>query len=423
MIAAPQSGSGKTTITLGLLRALRRRDVTVRAAKAGPDYIDPAFHAHASGGTCVNLDPWSMRESLLRTLAGGSDPLVVEAMMGLFDGAADGTGSAADLAALLGLPVVLVVDAARQSHSIAALVQGFRQFRNDIDLTGVILNRVGSDRHERLLRQALDHIDVPVFGSLRRDAKLQLPSRHLGLVQAGERSDLEAFVARAAHTVETSIDIERLLALRLTKEPYPETAAKLPPLGQHIAVAKDEAFSFLYPHLIAGWKEQGANLSFFSPLADESPALDADAVFLPGGYPELHGARIAAAGTFLDGLRGAADRGALVYGECGGYMILGDVLIDAQGHRHKMAGLLGLVTSFAKPALTLGYRVLTPSLRTPAGFWQKPLSGHEFHYTTALEERGDSLFHASDAMGADLGPCGLKAGTVCGSYMHVIDRR
>lgn len=343
--------------------------------------------------------------------------------MGLFDGAADGTGSAADLAALLGLPVVLVVDAARQSHSIAALVQGFRQFRSDVDVAGVILNRVGSVRHEKLLRQSLEPFDMPVFGAVRRDAELQLPSRHLGLVQAEERPDLEAFVAHAALTVETSVDIERLLALRGTEVPNTDIVLTLPPLGQHMAVAQDAAFSFLYPHLVDGWRAQGATVSFFSPLADGSPAGDADAVVLPGGYPELHGGRIAAAQTFLVGLRAAASRGALVYGECGGYMVLGDALIDGQGNRHKMAGLLRLVTSFQHPSLTLGYRVLTPTNQSAASFWSMPLSGHEFHYTTAVEERGLPLFTATDAAGETRGACGLTEGTVCGSYMHAIDRR
>lgn len=426
MIAAPQSGSGKTTLTLGLLRALRDRGLSVRAAKAGPDYIDPAFHAHAAGTVCVNLDPWAMREPLIRSLAESersNNPLVVEAMMGLFDGAADGTGSAADLASLLKLPVILVVDAARQSHSIAALAQGFRQFRGDVDVAGVILNRVGSARHLTLLRDALSAADIPVFGAVPRDNSLRMPSRHLGLVQAGERSDLEEFVEYTARVAEANIDIDHLLALTFPTNSTQVSADALSPPGQRIAVAKDEAFAFSYSHLLTGWREQGAELFFFSPLADEPPATDCDAVFLPGGYPELHGARIAAAETFLGSLRSAADRSALVYGECGGYMVLGEGLIDARGERHKMAGLLGLVTSFENPLMTLGYRVLTPSEQSPAGFWRTPLSGHEFHYTRAVVERGIPLFGAADAVGTALGDAGLISGSVCGSYMHVIDRR
>lgn len=207
LIAAPSSGAGKTTVTLGLLRALKRNGYAIAPGKAGPDYIDPAFHAAASGETCLNFDPWGMRSELLLANAaihrfGGKD-LVIEAMMGLFDGAADGRGSAADLASILGLSVVLVVDCARASHSVAALVSGFANFRIDTRVVGVILNRVGSDRHERMLREALGGIRMPVMGVIRSDASLHLPERHLGLVQAGEHRELDAFIDRAAAIVET----------------------------------------------------------------------------------------------------------------------------------------------------------------------------------------------------------------------------
>ena len=312
LVAAPHSGSGKTTVTLGLLRALRDRDLRAVSAKAGPDYIDPAFHAAATGEDCVNLDPWAMRPALLRSLSwrflGAGDIAVVEAMMGLFDGAADGTGSAADLAAALRLPVILVIDASRMAHSVAALVKGYRDHRPDVPFAGVILNRVGSPRHETMLRAALEEADIRVFGAVPGDSALSLPSRHLGLVQAGEHEALGDFIARAASMVGDNCDMDALMALA-TEPNEPRDAAELPPLGQRIAVARDEAFAFAYPHLLTGWQRQGAQLSFFSPLADEGPEPDADAVFLPGGYPELHAGRIAAAATCLDGLRMAANHG------------------------------------------------------------------------------------------------------------------
>jgi cobyrinic acid a,c-diamide synthase len=425
LIAAPSSGSGKTTVTLGLLRALKKRGVPIAPGKAGPDYIDPAFHAAASGETCLNFDPWAMRDDLLRTNAAGHAAqgrlLVVEAMMGLFDGAADGEGSAADLAALLGLPVVLVVDCARASHSVAALVSGFAKFRTDTRVVGVILNRVGSGRHETMLRQALAGIAMPVLGVVRSDPGLHLPERHLGLVQAGEHGQLEAFIDRAAVVIEHGCDLDALLhAATASPRAAPSSAvAPLPPLGQKIAVACDIAFAFFYAHILRGWQAAGAEIAFFSPLADEVPAPDADAVYLPGGYPELHAGTLAAASTFRTGMLEAHMRGARVFGECGGYMVLGDALIDAEGVVHPMLGLLPLVTSYATRKRHLGYRRITP---VDASFFASPMTSHEFHYASIVSEgAADRLFAAEDALGASLGDVGLRRGNVAGSFMHLID--
>ncbi|TFF22126.1 cobyrinate a,c-diamide synthase [Jiella endophytica] len=429
MIAAPSSGAGKTTVTLALIAALRAAGHRVASAKAGPDYIDPAFHAAASGRECVNLDPFAMRPDLLCFLAGqraaDADLFVTEAAMGLFDGAADGTGSAADLAATIGAKIVLVVDCARQSHSVAALVSGFHRFRTDTRLAGLILNRIGSERHRAMLAEALAPLGVPVLAALPRRDELTLPSRHLGLVQAGEHGDLAGFFERAAAWMAGHADLDALVVLATPPTPRPLRATPpLPPLGRKIAVARDEAIAFAYPHMLAGWRQAGAELAFFSPLADETPAGDADAVFLPGGYPELHAGRLAAAEGFRAGCRAAAERGALVYGECGGYMVLGESLVDAGGERHKMLGLLPLQTSFAERRRHLGYRRLTPLGEGPFGPANEDLMGHEFHYATTLQEGpGEPLFAVHDARGADLGQTGLRNGRVMGSFCHVIDRR
>ncbi len=430
LIAAPHSGSGKTTITLGLLRALRHRGEALRPMKAGPDFIDPAFHTFAAGSACINLDPWAMRSQLIETLATPPDDnsmLVVEAMMGLFDGAADGTGSAADLAQHLSLPVVLVVDAAKQSHSIAALVSGFQNYRSGVNVAGVILNKVGSARHEAMLREALKPLSIPVVGVVMRDNKLELPSRHLGLVQAGEHGALEQFVEHAAKVMETSLDMDFLTQLTCDIPgdiPRGNRVQVMAPPAQTIAIARDEAFAFFYPHLLNGWQEQGASLSFFSPLNNEAPADDCEFVFLPGGYPELHGGRLAGNTKFLDGLRLAVGRGAFVYGECGGYIVLGKSMVDAKGVRHNMANLLPLETSFEKRKFHLGYRLATTLTDFPLAPKGSILTAHEFHYTSALHEgEGDRLFQVEDARGENLGACGLRHNTVAGSYMHIIDRR
>ena len=411
ILAAPASSSGKTTVAAGLVRALRRQGLAVLPCKAGPDYIDAGFLAAAAGRPCLNLDPWAMRpETLATALDRQADIAVVEGVMGLFDGPEDGGGSTADLAALTGWPVVLVVDCARQGQSVAALLEGFAGHRDDICIAGAVLNRVAGPRHEALLRERAGA--TPILAMLPRESALALPSRHLGLVQAGEQAGLEAWLERAADLV--SAAAMPFGPLRLPTAPK-YGGLPLPPPGQRIAVARDEAFAFAYEHMLAGWRRAGAELAFFSPLADEAPA--GDAVFLPGGYPELHAGRIAAAARFLGALR--CHEGP-VYGECGGYMVLGEGLVDAEGKRHAMAGLLPLEASFAAPVRRLGYR----RLKARGGGFPpaRAFRGHEFHYARAVREGpGEPLFEAADALGRPLGPAGLVCGQAAGSFMHLID--
>ena len=415
ILAAPQSGSGKTTVTLGLLRALTRQGHVVRGAKSGPDYIDPAYHAAATGRPCLNLDAWAMAPEAIATRAATPDLLVIEGAMGLFDGAPpSGAGSTADLARILSLPVVLIVDAARMAHSVAPLVAGFLRWDPQVRIAGLILNNVGSDRHGAMLRRALAPLGVPVLGVLPRVADIARPSRHLGLQQALEDPDLDAYLDRAADWVTAGCDLPALTALAA---PLPKAATPPgPPPAQRIAVAQDAAFSFIYPHQLQDWRAAGAEIATFSPLAD-APVPEADLIFLPGGYPELHAGRIAQAITFMQSLRSAAQT-TDIFGECGGYMILGDSLTDAEGHVHPMAGLLRLETSFAARRLHLGYRHLEAGAGPFKGSWR----GHEFHYATTLSARGDPLFAAQDAEGTALPGMGLRLGRVAGSFAHLIDR-
>lgn len=427
IIAAPSSGSGKTTLTLALLRHLAASGVAVASLKVGPDYIDPAFHTRASGRTCLNLDLWAMRrstvEATLERASRDADVIIAEGVMGLFDGAVTDEGSTADVAALTGWPVVLVVDARGMSASVGALVRGFATHRQDVRVAGVICNRIGSERHRHMLESALEPLGIPLLGALRRDSDLGLPDRHLGLVQAGEHPDLEAFLTHAAEAVSRQVDVPALLALatpgiRSQREP----SVQMPPPGQRVAVASDIAFAFHYPAMLDGWRDNGAEVSFFSPLADEAPAADADAVFLPGGYPELHAGHLSACTRFMDGLRAGAARGALVYGECGGYMTLGDALIDRDGQAHRMAGLLPVTTSFASPRLTLGYRALTLAAQVPLGNGARAFRGHEFHFASVVDGASSApLFHATSARGDELHPMGSCVGNVMGSFAHLID--
>ena len=432
VIAAPASGSGKTTLTLALLRHLRDAGVRVSSLKVGPDYIDPAFHAAASGRPCFNLDPWAMRASTLAaSLAAAvqdSELVIAEGVMGLFDGATAHEGSTADVAAATGWPVLLVVDAGAMAASAAALIHGFSDFRPDVEVAGVVFNRVGSDRHAELLVEASAQTGVPVLGSLRRDPALALPDRHLGLVQASEHPDLERFLGQASRAVARAVDVDALMVLPRRARaagplPASSAAGPLPVLGRRIAIARDRAFDFVYPLAIEGWRRGGSEVSTFSPLADEAPPPGADAVYLPGGYPELHAGRISAARRFMAGLRAAARRGAAVYGECGGYMVLGESLVDAQGEAHAMAGLLPVATTFAERCLTLGYRRAAGLAGGPLGAAGAAFRGHEFHYARVLREDGDAaLFRCADARGRDLGTAGRRVGRIMGSFVHLIDR-
>ena len=434
VVAAPASHSGKTVFTLGLLRLLARQGLSPRPAKAGPDYIDPAFLGAAAKEPCVNLDGFALDPETLAVLGAGlAKPGgigVLEGVMGLFDGAEGERGSTADLAQVLGWPVVLVVDASAQGASAVAVVEGFHRHREGLPLAGVVFNRIGGARHGQLLQDAMARAipEVPVLGAIPRDPALAIPERHLGLVQASEHAALAKFMDAAADAIGKNVDTSKLLSIAENIRP-PTGGTAVParppilPLGQRIAVARDVAFAFTYALTLDGWRAAGAELSFFSPLADEPPDPSADAVYLPGGYPELHAGKLANATRCFDGLRRAGQGGSVVFGECGGYMVLGEGLIDADGTRHRMAGLLALETSFAARRLHLGYRRARALAAGPLGPEGAAFAGHEFHYARIVREGpGEALFEAADASGRALGSTGLRARTVMGSFVHLISR-
>lgn len=428
VIAAPRSGSGKTMVTLALAAALRRRGLKVRCAKSGPDYIDPAFHQAASGHPGVNLDSWAMTPDLLGAIlvAQGrdADVLLIEASMGLFDGVGEAAlrrGAAADIAARFGLPVVLVLDVSGQSQSAAAVAVGFAGFDPAVRVAGVVLNRVGSARHRDGIVAAMARAGVAVFGSIPRDPALSLAERHLGLVQAREQDGLAGYCAGLGERAERECDIDGLLAAAgVIEDGGGVSAAAVPPPGQRIALADDAAFSFMYPHVVAGWRAAGAEIVAFSPLADEAPPDGCDACWLPGGYPELHAPALAAAGRFQAGLRDFAARWP-VHGECGGFMVLGVALEDADGVRHAMTGLLGHETSFARRRLHLGYREAVLCADGPLGAAGAVVRGHEFHYASVTAPGDDAPFAMMhDALGAARGPEGGRRGRVSGTFFHLI---
>lgn len=295
IIGAPRSGSGKTSVTIGLLRAFARRGVKVRGIKTGPDYIDPGFHAFAAGTPGLNLDSWAMQPDLLRHLfaqqAEDADLVLIESAMGLFDGIVvpdNRTGSAADLARLFGIPVLLVLDISGQSQTAAAIAHGFAHYDPAVRMSAVVLNRAGSERHRTLCSDAIEKIGLPVAGCVMRDPSLVLPERHLGLVQASEHPEIDAHIERLADAMEKAIDLDALLTLaRPVDLSQGSVEAAISPPGQRIALAQDAAFTFLYPHLQRHWLEAGAEIVPFSPLADEAPDASCDVCWLPGGYPDF----------------------------------------------------------------------------------------------------------------------------------------
>ena len=428
ILASPSSRCGKTTVTLGLLRALRRDGHAVRAAKSGPDYIDVHFHAAATGVPSVNLDAWAMHGGLLKQIAAGSgaisekpELLIVEGAMGVLDGAGtSGEGSVADLAKTLGLPIVLVIDASRQAHSSILAPLGLKASMPEIRLAGVIVNMVGSDRHGQMARNALENVGLRVFGTIPKEKALGLPERHLGLVMSREHPDLSGFLEGAADCIEAHVDLDGLIE---AADPIQGAAADgigsgVPILGQRISIACDGAFAFTYEHLQADWRNAGAEILTFSPMNDETPDNKADAVFLPGGYPELHAGKLANCERFRDGMLKAANRGATIYGECGGYMVLGKWLQDSDGSWHRMLGLLPHSTSFSEPKRSLGYRVLETR---PGAPFSGTFAGHEFHYARLTGGAGGNpLFAATDADGRKLQVMGHVVANVSGSFAHLI---
>ena len=429
VIAGLSSGSGKTTITLGLLNAMVHAGYDVCAAKCGPDYIDGAFLSAASGRPAVNLDAHAMPAAMLHRLAATQTgrTLIIEGVMGLFDGTDGGSGSTASLAGCLGLAVVLVIDCQHQAQTAAAIAAGLAtQLPDGASLAGVILNRIASPRHGALITEALKQRGIHCFGSLPSNDEMAVPSRHLGLVQAADLAasgDLDPRINAAARLVVTHLDLEAIIT---AATPLPDASGKLvkpclPVPGQRIAIANDRAFGFAYHHVIEDWRAAGAEILPFSPLKDEAPQADSDFIFLPGGYPELHLAQLSTAEKFLGGLRNAAAEGARIYGECGGYMTLGKAITDANGQSFPMANLLQLETSFATRKLHLGYRHLTLSEQATE-LWPglDQAVGHEFHYTTATRSDGAPLFAMAGPTGTALGMAGLIEGNVFGSYAHMI---
>ncbi len=431
LISGTRSGCGKTSLTLGLLAALRRRGLAVAPFKAGPDFIDPGLHALAAGRESLNLDTWMLSPQANREIfarqAAEADMAVVEGAMGLFDGAdADaGLGSAAHLAKVLGAPVLLVADASGMGQSAAALVSGFARFDPELSLAGVAFNRVGGPGHRDILIQAAARAGTRLLGLLPKAPDLAMPARHLGLVTAQDQQGIEQAIQRLADWVEQGMDLDALLAAlpdRTLRAPAdtPTVDASVPGDGPLLGVARDRAFCFLYADNLRLLEQAGARIVFVSPLEDPGLPPGLDGLYLPGGYPELHAGALSANAAMLADVRAFCASGRPVYAECGGFMYLCEALEDGRGGRWPMAGVFACAAVMGQRFAALGYREARLTADTPLGPAGSVARGHEFHYSRLdVPPVGSTAYALSGRSGPLPGPEGFLRGNTLGSYVHL----
>ena len=416
IISALASGMGKTVVAAALGRCLLKKGVSVGIVKLGPDYIDRGFHSAAIGGEALNLDLWAMSEQLQEHILASqaAELTIFEGMMGLFDGRLFST---ADAAKRLGLGIILILDVGASAQTPIHIAKALA---SEVNLVGVILNRVRSGRHLRLLKEAAAQLGVKVLGELPSSSALRMDSRHLGLVQAAEVRELDAKLDAAAELLEERLD---LAAITAAASPLPTTTGQSPEFqapGKHVAVARDRAFSFTYPWFLAGWRNSAAAISYFSPLADQPPPEAADFIYLPGGYPELY-PELGRAKRFFDGLRRARERGAWIYGECGGFMVLGES-ITVGGRRTPTAGLLKFSSHMDSKLRAVDYRQVRLNSATALGAEGSMWRGHEFRYATTKRAEGYQPLFISAAGGeCSIDEYGIIDGRVFGSFIHLID--
>jgi len=430
VVAGTSSGVGKTTLVAGLIAALRRRGLVVQPFKCGPDYIDPTYHTHAAGRPCRNLDSWMLDDAgvaaSFQRACHGADLAVIEGVMGLFDGSdyEDERASSAQIAKLLGAPVLLVLDISGAARSVAAMAGGYARFDPLVRVGACALNFAGSAAHAAGCTRALAAAGAPpALGWLPRNEAWRVPERHLGLVPGPERADPDRWLAPLAGAIEANFDLDAIIALARSAPPLQAVAT--PPAtpaagGPLLAVARDEAFAFYYPDNLELLEAAGARIVFFSPLRRELPPAHAAGVYLGGGYPELHAAALSAHTALWDDLRARHRRGSPVWAECGGFMVLAEALIDADGRRWPMAGLVPGVARMTGTLASLGYRQATARRANLLAGPGETLRGHEFHYSVW---EGGGAAHSAWALRGTRGPGtaddGYADGTLLASYLHI----
>jgi cobyrinic acid a,c-diamide synthase len=428
LIAGTASGVGKTTVTLAILAAMRRRGLVAQPFKGGPDFLDTGHHTRIAGRTARNLDTWMLsreaNEEVLRQNAEGADAVVVEGMMGLFDGkdGATETGSSAEIAKLLKLPVVLVLDASKSARSIAAVVLGFEHFDRELPLAGIILNRVASERHFRMLETAiLSACQTPILGWLPREPLISIPERHLGLRTAEESEDHEQQLDRLAALAEEHLNLDALLSLEcgLDLEQAP-SLRETPKTTVRIGVARDRAFCFYYEDNLDLLRQHGAEIVSFSPLLDASLPSDLDALYLGGGYPELYAQQLSANTSMLSSIRNFAASDRPVYAECGGMIYLSQRLTAADGTAHNMASVLPLAMEMTSKLVRFGYVTVELTQDCLLGTRGTVLRGHSFHYSRVTNAPTISTSYCVQySLSGQQEEEGYSLGNVLASYVHL----
>jgi len=443
IIAGTGSGAGKTTVTLGLMKALAGRGLRVQGFKCGPDYIDPTYHTAVTGSASRNLDAWMTSPEYVRTAfakaSAGQDISIIEGVMGLYDGKdpLSNTGSTAEIALVTQTPVLLVVDVRSMARSAAAIVLGFQQLEPELNIAGVIVNRCGSAGHYGIVKKAIEQMcGIPVVGWLKRDEELSIPERHLGLVPAIERGELEPLFQRAADVLLEGTDLDAIMAIAAGAPPLdawesmgtsefsrPSEHLKTQQTSEQrptIAVARDAAFNFYYPDNLELLEEAGARLTYFSPLAGDGIPDEADGIYLGGGFPEEFAADIASNRRFLAGLRESVRKNMPLFAECGGYMVLAETLTDRQGETHAMAGIVPADVQMQTKRAALGYREAHAVKSTFLMEQGEGVRGHEFHYSTMTYKEGVEIPFAYETKGLrGMKAEGYAAGSVMAGYTHV----
>ena len=421
VIAGERSGVGKTTVTLALLAALRRRNRSVRSFKVGPDYIDPMFHRHVTGQVCYNLDPVLTSEAYVKQCFSqrAGECAIVEGVMGLFDGAAGQKdfASTAHMARLLDLPVLLVVDCSRLSYSVAAIVHGYRSLDSRLKFAGVVLNRVGSDRHLELLKSALEPLEIPVLGVLRRQDAIEIPDRHLGLVPTDELPGLNELIDRLAQLGETCFDWAALMPLLARSNSSSSSDREAPKASIRIAIARDAAFNFYYEDNLELLKQSGGDLLEWSPLKDTLPD-DIHGLYFGGGFPEVFAATLSENRSTLKAIQSAIQSGMPTYAECGGLMYLGEDIVDFSGDTFPMVSAIPTTTVMGS-RLTLGYRRGITLEDSPIVAQNTIVHGHEFHRSTPTTASDQPLFELAGLTKSTVEFDGWRSQTLHASYLHL----
>lgn len=429
MVAGVSSGSGKTTVTLGIISALKNRGLSVSAFKCGPDYIDTSYHSFVSGNPAINLDLWMMEESGLKECfkrnSNDSDCSIIEGVMGLFDGvdSKSNFGSSAHIAEMIDVPVILVVDCSGMARSLAAVVKGYCEFMPELKVAGIIANRVGSSHHANLLKDALDSKKLPpLLGYLTIDNSLTLEERHLGLIPEVEKKQKNDFFIRLAEKIEKEINIDLLLEcsvkIRMKADSEKDSLKKGKKIK--IGVAKDEAFSFYYPENLRAFENAGADLVYFSPIHDKKLPKKLDMIYIGGGYPEIYVEELSNNSSMKDSIKAFAESGKTVYAECGGLMYLSSKLVQDNGISYSMCEVLPITTVMDKQLRRLGYREIQTTIDSLLGPAGTTIRGHEYHYSYMEDDSQIiNIYKLSYPLNSDLKSVGYMYNNVLASYVHL----